>query len=152
MCSILQLYRVWDGQNPGVAEYSFGETSSPFPPDGRDQPRQLKAPRSAPVHCGVRERRRLLAPMLTGYVFARGEKPDQVVGYDWSGYIWNYSMQGILSVGIFEGQWRYSGLLCLIVDTLSSSRCRREFRLIYMMSQCLTVPCATMTRVISVIV
>ena len=37
-------------------------------------------------------------------------------------------MQGIASVGIFEGEWRYSGLLCLIVDALSSSRCKRDFR------------------------
>lgn len=138
-CSILRRYPAWDGRNPGVAEYSFAETSSPFPPDGRDQPRHLKAPHFAPVHCGVHSgRRRLLAPMLTGYVFARGEEPDQVVGNDWSGHIWNDGIQGIASVGIFEGGWRYSGLLCLIVVALSSSRCRRDFRLIYMMSQCLS--------------
>lgn len=51
-----------------------------------------------------------------------------MVGYDWSGYICNYSMQGIASVGISEGEWRYSGLLCLIVDALSSSRCKWDIR------------------------
>lgn len=48
-----------------------------------------------------------------------------MVGYDWSGHIWNDGIQDIASVGIFEREWRYSGLLCLIVDALSSSRCRR---------------------------
>lgn len=54
-----------------------------------------------------------------------------MVEYDWSGHIWNDGIQGIASVGISEGEWRYSGLLCLIVDALSSSRSRRDFRLIY---------------------
>lgn len=144
-CNILRRYPAWDGRNPGAAGYYFAETSSPFPPDERDQPRHLKALHFAPVHCGAHSgRRRLLAPMLTVYVLALGDEPVPVVESGWSGHIWNDSIPGISNFGSWGAHERYPRVLCLIVDALSSSRCRRDFQLIYMMGLNALIPCAIM--------
>lgn len=50
----------------------------------------------------------------------------------WSGHIWN-GISGISNVDIWGGHKRYSRVLCLIVDALSSSRCTGDFQLVYIM-------------------
>lgn len=137
-CSISRRYPAWDDRNLGAAGCSFAETSSPFPPNERDQPRHQRVFRFAPVHGGAHSgQRRLLAPMLIVYVLALGEEPGLVVESGWSGHMWSGDISGISNVGISGGQKRYSRVLCLIVAALSSSRCRKDSRLIYIVGQCL---------------